>query len=380
MIKQNILLVDDHKENLIALEAILDSPKRNLLMATSGNEALQIALKKDLSLILLDVQMPGMDGFEVAELLHQNRRTKSIPIIFVTAISQEEKYVYRGYDSGAVDFLSKPLDETILKAKVDVFLELDAQKKRLQQAIVQMKRLKDENERLLLALSEAVVSTDAQGRITFCNDTACVLLGVERQSVIGANFAELFFRDNTGDMLWSWADSPLYMTCSNGQRWQSTGIPLYIGNKAHARPIELSASSISEDQFNGAVVTFREVRQLDETDPDKLAKAARAHPRKKMFKDLVIFDKNTGGNVGKLLDISQGGFKMFTRNKLENGQGMALCLVLPQQIQGVTTLTFNAHVQWQKGNEDSTEYHVGCKFSGLSANSEGIIQELLEMI
>ena len=88
--KQNILVVDDHRENLIALEAILDADGRNLVMAQSGNEALSLALKHDFALVLLDVQMPEMDGFEVAELMRKNKKTRHIPIIFVTAISKEQ--------------------------------------------------------------------------------------------------------------------------------------------------------------------------------------------------------------------------------------------------------------------------------------------------
>ena len=145
MKKQNILVVDDHRENLIAMEALLEAEDRNLVMAGSGNEALALALKHDFALVLLDVQMPEMDGFEVAQLMRQNRKTRHIPIIFVTAISKEQKYVFEGYRHGAVDYLFKPVDEQILDAKVNVFMELDRQRRKLQQAVVQMKRLKDEN-------------------------------------------------------------------------------------------------------------------------------------------------------------------------------------------------------------------------------------------
>lgn len=174
--KQNILVVDDHRENLIALEAILDGEGRNLVMAQSGNEALSLALKYDFALVLLDVQMPEMDGFEVAELMRKNKKTRHIPIIFVTAISKEQKYVFKGYECGAVDYLFKPIDQKILEAKVNVFLELDRQRKKLQQAVVQMKRLKDENERLLHALGEALIGADAGGKVSFCNEAACALL------------------------------------------------------------------------------------------------------------------------------------------------------------------------------------------------------------
>ncbi|QJX01636.1 response regulator [Alcanivorax sp. IO_7] len=160
--KQNILVVDDHRENLVAMEALLEEG-RNLVMAQSGNEALALALKHDFALVLLDVQMPEMDGFEVAQLMRRNRKTRHIPIIFVTAISKEQRYVFKGYETGAVDYLFKPVDEQILDAKVNVFLELDRQRRKLQQAVVQMKRLKDENERLLHALGEAVVGADAEG-------------------------------------------------------------------------------------------------------------------------------------------------------------------------------------------------------------------------
>ncbi len=127
----NILLVDDKDENIISLESILDQPGRRLLKAHSGNEALKIAFEEDIAVILLDVQMPEMDGFEVARLLKDNPKTKDIAIIFVTAISKEEKYTLKGYEEGAVDYLHKPLDINIVKAKVGVFEKLYRSKQEL---------------------------------------------------------------------------------------------------------------------------------------------------------------------------------------------------------------------------------------------------------
>lgn len=127
----NILLVDDRPENLISLESILDSEHRRIIKATSGNEALKIVLQQEIALILLDVQMPEMDGFEVARLMKQNARTRDISIIFVTALSNESRYLKQGYDEGAVDYLSKPLDIHIVKAKVAVFEMLYRQKQEL---------------------------------------------------------------------------------------------------------------------------------------------------------------------------------------------------------------------------------------------------------
>lgn len=129
---QYILLVDDHPENLIALEAILEDIDCTLLKARSGNEALSLLLKHDIALVLLDVQMPGMDGFEVAELMRKSQRTRMVPIIFLTAISKEARYVSRGYDVGAVDYLFKPVSAEILQHKARFFLDLDLQKRRLE--------------------------------------------------------------------------------------------------------------------------------------------------------------------------------------------------------------------------------------------------------
>lgn len=119
-----ILIVDDQPANLLALESLLDRADIQVLKAGSGNEALGIMLETDVALVLMDVQMPEMDGFETAELMRQSARTRHIPIIFVTAISKEEQHVFRGYESGAVDYLFKPIDPHILLSKVNVFLEL----------------------------------------------------------------------------------------------------------------------------------------------------------------------------------------------------------------------------------------------------------------
>lgn len=129
---QKILLVDDQPGNLVSLEAILEAEDRELLKANSGPEGLKLLLREDVSLVLLDVQMPGMDGFEMAELMRQRKDTQNIPIIFVTAISKEKKYVFRGYQVGAVDYLFKPLDPVVLQSKVNFFLQLDRQRRELQ--------------------------------------------------------------------------------------------------------------------------------------------------------------------------------------------------------------------------------------------------------
>jgi len=131
-IEQKILIVDDYEPNLISLEAVLDDESWGLVKATSGMQALKLLLENEVSLVLLDVQMPEMDGFEVAQMMRKNPRTQTVPIIFLTAISKEDKYIYKGYQAGAVDYLCKPINPTILRSKVEFFMKLDKQKKELE--------------------------------------------------------------------------------------------------------------------------------------------------------------------------------------------------------------------------------------------------------
>ncbi|MFL5568387.1 MAG: ATP-binding protein [Gemmatimonadaceae bacterium] len=128
----NILLVDDRPENLLALEAILESLGQNLVRAHSGPEALRQVLVSEFATILLDVQMPGMNGFEVAEIIKSRERSRTIPIIFLSAISKEDAYVFKGYSMGAVDYVFKPFNPDVLRSKVSVFVDLFVKQRELQ--------------------------------------------------------------------------------------------------------------------------------------------------------------------------------------------------------------------------------------------------------
>src|ERR1700760_4785157 len=129
------LLVDDLKENLLALSALLAHDDVELLTARSGAEALELLLIHDVALAFLDVQMPDMDGFELAELMRGSERTRHIPLIFVTAGMREQQRVFRGYDAGAVDFIYKPIEPHILRNKAEVFFQLYRQRQQLAQEL-----------------------------------------------------------------------------------------------------------------------------------------------------------------------------------------------------------------------------------------------------
>ena len=142
--KANILLVDDRPENIVALEAILSSLNQTLVAARSGDAALKALLRDEFAVILLDVLMPGMDGFETAARIKRRPRTRDVPIMFLTALNTEPDFAFRSYSAGAVDYIAKPFDPWVLRAKVSVFVDLYMKNRQLsEQAALLRARLAD---------------------------------------------------------------------------------------------------------------------------------------------------------------------------------------------------------------------------------------------
>lgn len=185
--KVNILLVDDKVENLFALEKMLAADDRVFHKATSGKIGLKLALNQEVALILLDVQMPEMDGFEVAKLLKASPKTKNIPIIFVTAISKESKYVVKGYDVGAYDYLFKPLDIDVTRAKVDTFVQLYKQQYELRAKNEELENLTSLVDN---SLNVTCVFNKSDFVIQEVNHTFKTLLGYELIDLIGKSFLD----------------------------------------------------------------------------------------------------------------------------------------------------------------------------------------------
>jgi CheY-like chemotaxis protein len=158
-----VLLVDDRKDNLLALEAILQGLPVQTVAAHSGEEALKHLLVEDFALILLDAQMPDMDGFETARHIKRRERTRHVPIIFLTAADRDSHLAMRGYAAGAVDYLTKPFDPWVLRAKVSVFVELWAKTEQLQ-AQGEAARLRDNAIRAAgVAVAEAMTALQNAG-------------------------------------------------------------------------------------------------------------------------------------------------------------------------------------------------------------------------
>ena len=151
-VQAKLLIVDDLPENLLALEALIKREDRLVFKALSADEALSLLLQHEFALAILDVQKPGMNGFELAELMRSTEKTKSIPIVFVSAAGRELNYAFKGYESGAVDFLHKPLDIHAVKSKVNVFVDLFRQRKAMKMQVEELERSRQEQEALLKRL------------------------------------------------------------------------------------------------------------------------------------------------------------------------------------------------------------------------------------
>jgi signal transduction histidine kinase len=149
-----VLIVDDLPENLRALEAVIRDPQRLVFQAASGEQALSLMLEHEFALAILDVQMPGMDGFELAELMRGTERTRNIPIVFVSAAGRELNYAFKGYEQGAVDFLHKPIDPDAMRSKVQVFVTLDQQRREMRRHMQALERSRREQEVLVRELND----------------------------------------------------------------------------------------------------------------------------------------------------------------------------------------------------------------------------------
>jgi PAS domain S-box-containing protein len=211
-----LLLVDDRPENLVALEAILEPLGHTLIRAASGQEALREVLRHDFAVILLDVQMPGMNGFETAETIKARERSRHTPIIFLTAISKDEEYIFQGYSAGAVDYMFKPFNPDILRSKVSVFVDLYLKGVQLREQTELLRR----SERRELELRhraqlveseakyadivnsalEAIVTLDEEQRITLFNTAAERIFGCSAADALGREVRELFHPDHPPDL------------------------------------------------------------------------------------------------------------------------------------------------------------------------------------
>lgn len=221
--KVHILIVDDREDGIVALESVFDQSPYHLVKARSGVEALRLAPLYDFAVILLDVQMPGMDGFETAAELKKNELTRNIPIIFVTAINKDDTYVYKGYEYGAVDYVFKPFDSHILRAKVDVFVDLHIKNRQIQEQN-DMLREGERRERYL-RLSEleieslkryrnladsvphAIWRAKPDGTMDYFNRVWTETTGLSEEQSLGGGWQTAFEPDDLKQLLRTWIEA-----------------------------------------------------------------------------------------------------------------------------------------------------------------------------
>lgn len=248
--RPKVLVVDDKQENLFTYNRVLKGLEANIITANSGNEALRLLLHHEFAVVLLDVQMPILNGYETAALMRENEGTGSTPIIFVTAINKEEQYVRRGYEAGAVDYLAKPFDPMILRSKIAVFLDLYEQRTRFN-------KLAKHNRMILEAISEGIVCASASGEITFANPAAQQLLGVSLEDLRGRPLLSLMHHDQA-DVAFD--QHSIYQHCEDGQVY-SVSTDSFRRDDSELFPVEYTVAAIRDSalDIDGFVLVFQDV-------------------------------------------------------------------------------------------------------------------------
>ncbi|MDF2641503.1 MAG: two-component system response regulator [Pseudomonas sp.] len=238
-----LLVVDDYPENLVTMCAVLQRTDWRIITASSGIEALTILLEQEVDLVLLDVQMPGMDGFEVARLMRGSQRTRLTPIIFLTANEQSQDAVQKGYASGATDYLFKPFDPNVLKPKVHALLEQQRNRRALQKLTHELEAARAFNASVLANVAEGILVVEEGGTISFANPAICRLLDTEVEQLRGTSVLDYVLEPRVE----SWRDSGFYQHYRSGETYRVHDAILLTSNAAQL-PVALSCAPLPADQ------------------------------------------------------------------------------------------------------------------------------------
>ncbi len=258
----NILLVDDQPNNLLALESILGDMGQNLVRADSGRHALKQLLERDFAVVLLDVQMPDLDGFETAQLIRQRDKSRDTPIIFLTALSRSETNVFRGYELGAVDYIFKPFHPEILRSKVNVFVELFRKREAFKRQAQELARLIRQNELILNAAAEGVFGVQLDGATTFVNPAAARMIGRRPDEIVGRDIHSLVHPVFPGVVTCEVATCRFYAAV-HGASMRDEIEETFFRSDGTSFPVEFCSSPMRDEEEMplGSVVTFRDVTE-----------------------------------------------------------------------------------------------------------------------
>ncbi len=271
--KNKVLVVDDIEANLFAMQQVL-KPIENIEVITvnSGNEALKIINEEELALVFLDVQMPEMNGFEVAEKIQSlTNFNKDLPIIFVTAINKEDKYVFNGYNSGAVDYISKPVNNDILLCKARAFIKLYENKKDLQYINKQLQILSNKNESILTHAGEGILVISAQGKVILANPASLKLLNIEENQIVGKSINDIIGSGQNKPQLWE--DSVIFK-CSNNNSVYHIDNTIFKKFPDSQFPADYTFSPIHDDPDTAGMIIFRDISIRKQAE-EQLIKLAR---------------------------------------------------------------------------------------------------------
>ncbi|HEX4940475.1 MAG TPA: PAS domain-containing protein, partial [Candidatus Kapabacteria bacterium] len=292
----------------------------------------------------------------------------------------DKRDIFRGYELGAVDFLAKPIQREFLLSKVNVFLDLDRQKRDLALQLTEIQRLKQQNEMLLHALGDAVVAVDAHGVVSFANPAMQHVFHLEPSSLVGMPLNDLMFQ-NTEGVRTTWGTGKIYAATSRGERLPPTR-NYYVKTDAGFIEAEVHASPVAsaDKEFAGAVITLRAITYEETGDlSEDLARKGRRHTRKKVGAILRVFDRTTGKNLGRLLNVSTEGFKLAAREGLIVGHRYEVSMILPEPLAGSNTLSFDAEAVWSKPAEDAPgEYRAGFRIVKITPNDARVLAQMIE--
>ncbi len=247
-----LLIVDDHEHNLLTLRSLLEKHMDiDIREATSGQQALEIAAAEpDIDLIVLDVQMPGMDGFQTAEMLKIKKKTRDIPIIFLTAAFKSEEFQRKGYDVGAVDYLLKPIDDNQLINKISTYFRLIEKERNLNRILeeqvaertAQLREAKQHLENIIQNMGEALLILNPRGEIIEVNPAACQMLAYDEKDLLGLSIGDVFEEEGdeqAGAFFGTWLEALIRTGALKKIEAR------FVASDGHRVPILFSRTSIS---------------------------------------------------------------------------------------------------------------------------------------
>ncbi len=291
----NLLIVDDRKENLFALKELLSPYCEEVTCVDSGNEALSLLLKDNqFSLILLDVQMPGLDGFETLSLMRKHPKTRDIPVIFITAIHKDEKYLHLGYETGAVDYICKPIDPVLMRSKVSVFLDMATDKEKLEVDLQQSIELEKAKQTILDHSSEGIVNVDEFGFITFANPACIRLLGYEGENIDKKHIFKLLSPDLS--FIGNWQQSNYASAITESRHIKENNVHLYKKDGS-AISVDLSFGSYQQGKDKGGVFVFQDTSERKREDEALLVLAT--HDSLTQLPNKLIFKENLASSISR---------------------------------------------------------------------------------